>query len=161
MKVYLANGLFTLGDRLVNELIAKRVREAIPDVDLYVPQENSDINDKSLYADSIMISRVDYAKLKDVDALIAVLDGNDNGVSVEVGAAFALGIPIFGLFTDVRQQGADNKQKIEALIKDPTENQFIYHNLMEIGCIKDSGGGLYSEIDDMVHGLFTFYEEWK
>ncbi|MFB5087633.1 hypothetical protein PGC35_10490 [Psychrobacillus sp. PGGUH221] len=50
-KGYLANGLFGLGDRLVNELVAKEVRVAIPGVDLYVPQENLAINDKSAYAE--------------------------------------------------------------------------------------------------------------
>lgn len=35
---YLANGLFSLGDRLVNERIAEQVRQALPGVDLYVPQ---------------------------------------------------------------------------------------------------------------------------
>ncbi|ACA40756.1 hypothetical protein Bsph_3251 [Lysinibacillus sphaericus C3-41] len=36
MKAYLANGLFSLGDRLVNEQLAAAIREAVPDIALYV-----------------------------------------------------------------------------------------------------------------------------
>ena len=103
---YLANGLFSLGDRLVNEHIAKHVRQALPDVDLYVPQENGAINDKSAYADSEQIAAADMDALKKSDFLIAVLDGVeiDSGVAAEIGAFSMLERPIFALFTDTRQQ---------------------------------------------------------
>jgi len=56
MKAYLANGLFSLGDRLVNERLAAAIRQAVPNIELYVPQENDAINDKSAYADSLAIA---------------------------------------------------------------------------------------------------------
>lgn len=67
MKGYLANGLFGLGDRLLNSLIASEIRKEIKEIDLYVPQENDEINDKSLYADSIAIAKADIEKLKESD----------------------------------------------------------------------------------------------
>lgn len=140
-KGYLANGLFGLGDRLVNELVAKAVRETLPNVDLYVPQENASINDKSAFANSEQIAAADITALKESDFLIAVIDGVeiDSGVAAEIGAFSMLNRPIFALFTDSRQQGRDNQQKIDALLSDAVENQFVYRNLFVIGLIKQNG----------------------
>lgn len=149
MKVYLANSLFNDADIMYNKYLAKLLRDSIEDIDLYVPQENEGINDKNAYADSVMIANADYDKLKGSDLLVAVLDSNDNGVSVEVGIAFERGMPIIGLFTDVRQQGRDNQKKIDALVEDGTENQFIYHNLMEVGVIKIAGT-IVSNVEDLI-----------
>ena len=44
MKIYLAGPIFTYGDLLRNTEWAKKIREAFPDVDLYSPVENTDIN---------------------------------------------------------------------------------------------------------------------
>nr|WP_300003386.1 nucleoside 2-deoxyribosyltransferase [Tissierella sp.] len=155
MKGYLANGLFSIGDRLVNEMIAKEVRKALEGIDLYLPQENAAINDKSAFADAVAIAGADMDKLSESDFLIAVIDGVeiDSGVAAEIGAFYAQGRPIFALYSDVRQQGRDNDKKINALIKDGTENQFMYRNLFVIGLIKKSGGGVFSNIKDLVAAL--------
>ncbi|MEA0552810.1 nucleoside 2-deoxyribosyltransferase [Lysinibacillus irui] len=141
MKAYLANGLFSLGDRLVNEQLAAAIREAVPGIALYVPQENDAINDKSAYADSLAIAQADLEMLEKSDVLIAVLDGVeiDSGVAAEIGAFAMLNRPIVGVLTDVRQQGRDNMKKIEALVRDGLENQFVYRNLFVIGLIKRNG----------------------
>jgi len=141
MKAYLANGLFSLGDRLVNEQLAAAIREAVPGIDLYVPQENDAINDKTAYADSLAIAQADLDMLQNSDVLVAVLDGVeiDSGVAAEIGAFAMLDRPIVGVFTDVRQQGRDNMMKIEALVRDGIENQFVYRNLFVIGLIKRTG----------------------
>lgn len=156
MKGYLANGLFGLGDRYVNEKIAEALREACPELDLYVPQENGAINDKSQFASSTMIARADKAKVLESNFLVAVLDGVeiDSGVAAEVGIMSMLDRPMFGLLTDVRQYGRDNQKKIDALIEDGTENQFIYRNLMVIGLVKDSPeGGVYSTVEELVEAF--------
>ena len=44
MKIYLAGPIFTYGDLLRNTEWAAKIREAFPDVDLYSPVENTDIN---------------------------------------------------------------------------------------------------------------------
>jgi len=141
MKAYLANGLFSLGDRLVNERLAAAIRQAVPNIELYVPQENDAINDKSAYADSLAIAEADLEMLQKSDVLVAVLDGVeiDSGVAAEIGAFSMLKRPIIGVFTDVRQQGRENMMKIEALIRDGIENQFVYRNLFVIGLIKRNG----------------------
>ena len=141
MKAYLANGLFSLGDRLVNEQLAVAIRDAISSIELYVPQENDAINDKTAYADSLAIAQADLEMLQKSDVLVAVLDGVeiDSGVAAEIGAFAMLNRQIIGVFTDVRQQGRDNMQKIEALVRDGIENQFVYRNLFVVGLIKRNG----------------------
>lgn len=152
-KGYLANGLFGLGDRLVNELLAKQIREAI-NVDLYVPQENMAINDKQGYADSKQIYDGDYNYLKETDFVVAVIDGCeiDSGVAAEIGIVSTMNKKIYALYTDTRQQGRDNKKKIDALINDATENQFMYKNLFVIGLIKRNGY-IFDNIEDLVNQL--------
>lgn len=151
MKAYLANGLFSIGDRYVNELIAKELRAAILGIELYVPQENDAINDKNAYADSLTIARADLEGLKASDVLIAVIDGVeiDSGVAAEIGAFAMLNRPIVALFSDVRQLGRTNTKKIDALIADGTENQFIYRNLFVVGLIKENGV-IVSSVDELV-----------
>lgn len=153
LKGYLANGLFSLGDRLINEFLAKEIRQAIK-TDLYVPQENMLINDKQAYASSIQIYDADYNHLKETDYVVAVIDGVevDSGVAAEIGIASAMGKEIYALYTDTRQQGVENSKKIYALIQDATENQFMYRNLFLMGLIKRNGY-VFNDIDDLVAKL--------
>ncbi|MGE7024313.1 nucleoside 2-deoxyribosyltransferase [Solibacillus cecembensis] len=154
MKAYLANGLFSIGDRYVNEVLAAKIREAVPTIELYVPQENAAINDKNSYANSLAIAEADLESLQASDVLIAVIDGIeiDSGVAAEIGAFSALNRPIIALFSDVRQMGRTNTKKIEALIEDGTENQFIYRNLFVVGLIKRNGK-IISTMDEVVEQI--------
>lgn len=147
MKVYLANGLFSLADFNLNKLIAKELREKVKNIDLFVPQE-AEINDKNSYASSKEIFQLDYQNLAQSDYVVAVIDGVevDSGVACEIGMAKALNIPIIGLYTDVRQLGTSNGKKINALIQDSVENQFMYRNLFVVGAIK-SNGSIVNNID--------------
>lgn len=160
MKAYLANGLFGMGDRLLNSLIASKIREEIDEIDLYVPQENDAINDKNSYADSVTIAKADMNRLRDSEFLVAVIDGVeiDSGVAAEIGAFYMMDKPIFALYTDVRQQGRENKEKIQGLIKDGTENQFMYRNLFVVGLIKQTQGGIYSEVEDLIQGIKDYFK---
>ena len=154
MKAYLANNLFSEADRMYNEHLAKLLRERIDGLDLFVPQEAGEINDKNSYADSLMIAEWDSMKLLESDVLIAVIDGIeiDSGVSAEIGMFSMTGKPIIGLYTDVRQYGRNNPKKIQALIEDGTENQFMYRNLFTVGRIKLSGT-IVDNTDSLVHWL--------
>lgn len=160
MKGYLANGLFTIGDRIVSDLISEQIRRDFKDIELYVPQENDDINNKDAFADSLMIFEADKKELMASDFLIAVIDGVeiDSGVAAELGMFATTGKPIFALYSDVRQQGRENRKKISALIADGTENQFAYRNLFVIGLIKKSGGGIFSEIEDLSKAIADFLD---
>ncbi|MDN4493414.1 nucleoside 2-deoxyribosyltransferase [Ureibacillus aquaedulcis] len=160
MKAYLANGLFSMGDRLVNELLASEIRKEIPEIELYVPQENDAINDKHAFANSLAIADADMNKLQESDVLIAVLDGIeiDSGVAAEIGVFSTSGRPIIALFSDVRQLGRDNREKINALIEDGTENQFIYRNLFVVGLIKRNGV-IVSTVTEVVENVKKYLRE--
>ena len=148
MKIYFANALFSQADINYNAQLAAQIRNLSPQIELYLPQENNDINDKQAYADSKMIAQADTAKLLASDLVIAILDGNtiDNGVASEIGVAYAQKIPIIGLYTDTRQQGASNQQKLDAL-NQVAENQFHYVNLYTTGLIKLNGTIVNNEAD--------------
>ena len=140
MKAYFASPLFAEMEVRYNEYVVGLIREAFPTLDMYVPQEQTSINDKSLYADSKLIAEMDTNALVASDVLIAVLDGAiiDVGVASEIGVAYHAGIPIVGLYTDSRQKGADNQQKLDAL-KQIGESQFSYVNLYTVGLVKLNG----------------------
>lgn len=152
MKCYIANGLFSESDRMYNSHLARLLRNKFKDLDLFLPQEEGKINNKNSFADAKMIAKLDTDNLLESDFLIAVIDGVeiDAGVATEIGIFSTTGKPIIGLYTDVRQQGRDNAKKIEALIEDGTENQFMYRNLFTIGVIK-TVGVVVDNTDSMLH----------
>ena len=148
MKIYFANALFSQAELNYNVQLAAKIRQLDQTIDLYLPQENDSINNKQAYADSKMIAQADTEKLLASDLMVAVLDGLsiDNGVASEIGVAYAKEIPIIGLYTDTRQQGSSNQQKLQALGQ-IAENQFHYVNLYTTGLIKLNGTIVNSEAD--------------
>lgn len=140
LRIYFANCLFNEATQDFNARVVAGIRDMYGEkVEVYLPQENDSINDKTAYADSKMIANADYDKLDESDLLVAVLDTNDFGVGLEIGIAYEKGLPIIGLYTDVRQLGTDNPKKINALVNEVAENSFSYFNLMGIGLIKNNG----------------------
>lgn len=141
VKIYFGAPLFSVGEQLFNEQVVKELREEFgEEVEIYLPQENEAINDKSGYADSKMIALADTEYLDESDVLIAVLDGAviDPGLASEIGYAYATGKSIIGLYTDVRQGTYGNQLKIEALDQ-LAESQFSYINLYTVGLVKLNG----------------------
>lgn len=155
-KVYYAAPLFSNMELLYNEYLAREIRQEFPNLDLYVPQEQGEINDKSQYADSIAIAKADTDALLISDLLIAVLDGPtiDVGVATEIGVAYQAEIPILGLYTDSRQQGANNQEKLDAL-QDIAESQFSYINLYTVGLIK-MNGQIYDNEEELIQAIENY-----
>lgn len=138
-KLYFANDLFNEATRDYNEKVVQAIEKQFGDaLTIYLPQRNLGINDKNAYADAQMIADGDYKELNESDILLAVLDSQDFGVGLEIGIAYEQKKPIVGVYTDVRQQGADNAKKIEAL-KEIGQNQFSYLNLMGSGLVLNNG----------------------
>lgn len=152
-KIYFASPLFSEMERVYNENLVQSIRETYHDVEIYVPQEQGEINDKNAYADSVAIAKYDTDALLDSELMVAVLDGStiDVGVATEIGVAYQAGIPIIGLYTDSRQQGAENKQKLAAL-QEVAESQFSYINLYTVGIIK-MNGAIYSTSKDFITAI--------
>lgn len=139
-KLYFASPLFTEMEVTFNAKLAEEIRKDLPDLDIFLPQEQVEINDKNAYADSKMIAKLDTEAVLSSDILLAILDGQtiDPGVASEIGIAYQAGIPIVGLYTDSRQQGGQNPQKLKALTE-VAESQFSYVNLYTVGLIKLNG----------------------
>lgn len=146
MNIYFAGPMFAKADLLYNEYLVKKIRELDDSIEVYLPQENEGINDKTAYADSKMIALADTEKVLESDLLVAILDGItiDAGVASEIGVAYAKNIPMIGLYTDTRQQGANNQNKLAALGV-IAENQFHYLNLYTIGLVKLNGAVVSDE----------------
>jgi nucleoside 2-deoxyribosyltransferase len=88
LQVYLAGSMFCEADRMYNRYLAENIREAVGEyIDLYVPQENASINDKTKCANSLDIFWGDYNRLKKCNIFIARIDGDipPSGTSAEIG----------------------------------------------------------------------------
>lgn len=147
-----------------NKELAQRIRENeyLKDkIDMYVPQENEAINDKSGFANSLMIAKGDTDELEKSDILIALMDGQvlDVGLASEIGVAYALNKSIIGLYSDTRQGTYGNQEKINAL-DDIAESQFPYINLYTVGLVKSRGiivktsQELISELENKVKEIY-------
>ncbi len=86
------------------------------------------------------ICRRNEVALRECDALVAVLDGQelDSGVAAEVGFAYALGKRIFGYRGDFRMSGDNIGAKV---------------NLQIDGWIEFSGGVIYSTVEELAEGV--------
>lgn len=155
-KIYFASPLFASMEVRYNASVVADIRSRYQDLEVYLPQEQGEINDKNAYANSVMIAKADTDALLASDILIAVIDGLsiDAGVASEIGVAYQAGIPIIGLYTDSRQQGFDNQKKINALSK-LGESQFSYVNLYTVGLIKLNGILVDSE-EAMIEAIQTY-----
>ena len=169
MKAYLAGGIFFHGDYLRNKEYAEKIRKAIPNIELYSPIENTDINGtegKKKFADSRMIAEADNKRLDEADILIACIDGDviPAGTAAEC-AKFHEKIKrgdnkmLIGICTDNRQAfltHSDEKDKGGASALG--EQQYSYQNLYVTGLIKDVGV-LVCSIEEAIEAIKQGIEE--
>lgn len=170
MNIYLAGGIFYYGDLLRNTEWAKKIRDAIPGIDLYSPVENTEINGvegKKKFAGSQEIANGDNQRLNKTDVLIACIDGDvlPSGTCAEIGK-FHEKIErgdhkyIIGICTDNRQMAlTHSKEKDEGGASALGEQQYSYQNLYVTGLIKQ-GGVLVSNIEDAIAFLKTIEHEF-
>lgn len=168
IKVYLAGSMFCEADRMYNALLAEKIRERVGEhIDLYVPQENLSINDKTKCANSHDIFWGDYNRLQNTDIFIARIDGDipPSGTSAEIGimsqrrqdweGGAKEGHPpmILGLCTDSRNPKRTYLEAKNELMKNEDyESQYCYFNLFTLGCIKVNGV-LTTSINELVDTL--------
>jgi len=127
--------------------------------EVYAPQRNITINDKTKSADSVAIFDGDTGQLESSDILVAVLDGIavDAGVAAEIGYMAAKGTRILGLLTDVRESSKTvNPAKIE-MLSGIAENQFSYVNLYVVGAVKKKGQ-IFTSRKDLLDYLKEFLQ---
>ena len=160
MKAYLAGGIFCYGDLLRNTEWAAKLRAAFPNMDLYSPVENTEINGvegKKKFAGSQEIANGDNIRLNKTDILIACIDGDvlPSGTCAEIGK-FHEKIErgenkvIVGICTDNRQMFLTHSaEKNWGGASSLGEQQYSYQNLYVTGLIKQ-GGVLVSNIEDAI-----------
>lgn len=170
MNAYLAGSIFYYGDVLRNTEWAKKIRDAIPNINLYSPIENTDINGaegKKKFAGSQEIANGDNIRLNNTDILIACIDGDvlPSGTSAEIGK-FHEKIEngahkyIIGICTDNRQCYLTHSEAKDAGGAAALgEQQYSYQNLYVTGLIKQ-GGILVSNIDDAITALKEYAKEF-
>lgn len=152
---YLAGPIFFYADLLRSTEWAAKLREAFPNMDLYSPVENTEINGvegKKKFAGSQEIANGDNKRLNKTDVLIACIDGDvlPSGTCAEIGK-FHEKIErgddkfIAGICTDTRQMylthsEAKNIGGASAL----GEQQYSYQNIYVTGLIKQAGVLVYT-----------------
>ncbi|MDV2481109.1 DUF523 domain-containing protein [Methanoculleus sp. Wushi-C6] len=104
-RVYLAGPLFSEAERAYN-LVLRDLLEAHL-FDVYLPQEVGDTSCTRCREEHRTIFTQHLRVLRDIDAVVAVIDGADadSGTSWEMGYAYALGKKIVALRTDFRIAG--------------------------------------------------------
>ncbi len=106
MRIYQAGPLFTQAELEFNRRLATALRVAGHEV--FVPQE-IDQNLSAGYANRIFLA--DVAAQDWAEVYVAVLDGSDvdSGTAWEMGYAYGKGKPVYGLRTDFRIFGPEEK----------------------------------------------------
>lgn len=169
MFIYLAGSIFYYGDVLRNTEWAAKIRAALPNIELYSPIENTDINGtegKKKSAGSIKIVDADNERLFKTDVLVVCIDGDvlPSGSCAEIGFMSALiengaNKHIIGICTDNRQcylTHSEEKDKAGAVALG--EQQYSYQNLYVTGLIKKYGV-LVSNIDDAIEALRNWHQK--
>lgn len=140
VRVYWANAMFSEADRTFNARCTERLRAS--GFSVFLPQESTENASLTPSADSIF--RQDSAEILRSDLVVACLDQEtiDAGVACEIGLAYAAGIPVVGIYTDIRQ--------------DRTGTGLMYKNLYVVGALMNSEGIVRS-----VDGLLAALTDWS
>lgn len=169
MKIYFAAPIFTEAHQMYNEYIAQKIEERFPNVELYVPQRNKAINDKTKCATAEDIAVGDFDNnLNSSDIVIALVDGDTPpiGTTVEIGyfsrmcqeerdnyqkawenavtvdERLSIPVPrkkIISLYTDTRECSNTVNNAKIEKLNEFAECQFSYINLLLVGALKRYG----------------------
>ena len=166
IRVYLASQIFAECWRDYNEKLATRIEEKFPDIELYVPQRNGSINDKTkcATAEDIAVGDLDN-NLNHDDIVIAVVDGDTPGIGTTVEIGYFARIceeeklrqgytnkRIIALYTDSRECSHTVSEAKANALHGFAECQFSYLNLLLVGILKRYGTMCYS-IDEVLNEL--------
>ena len=147
IKAYLAAPIFTERDRNFNSYLEQEILKLCPNLDLYLAQNNSSINDKTGCATSADIYVGDIRRLKESDLLITIMSGDLPPIGSSYEVAYFCGLceqnptkRIIALYDDSREATSTySESKKNAMISGIAENQFPYINLLAVGFVKKWG----------------------
>ena len=171
MRFYLASQIFAECWRDYNTKVVQCIRERFPNIDIYVPQENKAINDKTKCANSEQITYGDFTQnLDNDDVVIAIVDGDTPGIGTTLEIGYfsrrcqediekygKTNKKIIALYTDSRECSKTFLNAKNELLKERAECQYSYINLLLIGAIKRYGV-LCLTIDEVIKEIEKIYE---
>lgn len=153
MKFYLASQIFAEGWRDYNDRVVNAIKAAYPDIDIYVPQHNKAINDKTKCATAEQITYGDFTQnLDHDDVVIAIVDGDTPGIGTTLEVGYFSRIcqeeierqgytnkKIISLYTDSRECSNTFLDAKNEMLKKFAECQYSYLNLLLVGALKRYG----------------------
>ena len=174
VRVYLASQIFAECWRDFNEKLAKEIEEALPEIELYVPQRNKAINDKTKCASAEDIATGDFTNnLDHDDIVVAVVDGDTPGIgtTLEIGYFARMcqeeyiyngftNKRIISLYTDSRECSNTYLEAKNEKLKEFAECQYSYLNLLLVGALKRYGK-MCRTIDEVVSELKKCVNEYR
>ena len=168
LNIYLAGPIFTERDRMYLDYLYNKMEEmakTLPllTLNIYAPQRNASINDKTKSATAADVYHGDYERLRNTDVLMAVVSGD----TPPIGTTCEIGIfsemmhhhpekQLFALLDDMREMSVTHSaEKDAAGAADAGENQYSYCNIFLTGCIKENGL-LYTKSDTMLKDFYNY-----
>jgi hypothetical protein len=166
-KVYLAGPIFTERDRMYLDTLYDGMHQIWPDAEIYAPQRNKEINDKTKSAGALDVYWGDYRRLRDTDILVAVISGDlpPIGTTCEIGIFTELmnGDPhrkMIGLLDDMREMSVTHSAEKDAAGSGGIgENQYSYCNIFLTGAIK-AHGSLVANSTDLFKAFAKLRDEY-
>lgn len=174
MKVYLASQIFAECWRDYNDKVANRIVHEFPGIDIYVPQWNKEINDKTKCATAEQITYGDFTQNLDHDDIVfAIVDGDTPGIGTtleigyfarrcqeEIERTGSTKKRIIALYTDSRECSKTFLPAKNEMLKEMAECQYSYINLLLVGAIKRYGV-MCGTIDEAIEELRKAVEEFN
>ena len=174
IRIYLASQIFAECWRDFNEKLATRIEEEFHDVELYVPQRNKSINDKTKCANAEQIAEGDFTNnLDNDDIVVAVVDGDTPGIGTTLEIGYFARMcqeeierngftkkKIIALYTDSRECSKTYLEAKNEQLKEFAECQYAYLNLLLVGALKRYGT-MCRTIDDVIDELAMILQVYK
>ncbi len=136
MKVYIAEPLFTPGERKYAEEIDELVRNL--GFDTYLPHRDAGVFERSKSSSRTFFEN-DLKELKECAFVVAILNGTDvdSGTAWEIGYAYAMGKPVYGILEDTRKPNLDllNPMIVNSIVKIALNKYKLKTTLKEIKSI--------------------------
>lgn len=166
IRVYLASQIFAECWRDYNEKLARRIETEFPEIELYVPQRNNSINDKTKCATAEDIANGDINNnLEKDDLIVAVVDGDTPGIGTvceisyfarkcqeEIDKNGYTNKKIISLYTDTRECSHTVNEAKNNALNVMAECQYSYLNLLLVGILKRYGV-MCSSIDEVIEQI--------
>jgi nucleoside 2-deoxyribosyltransferase len=150
-RIYLAGPLFTHGEWSWNQRLSSELKRR--GLDVFLPQERARemIEGREPFSPKGLFD-TNVKEIQKSDAIVAILDGADpdSGTSWECGFAFALGIPVVGVRTDMRAGGDDPKIPVNLMLS-VSCGQFVLAELQN----RENVAWLADRIADNVHAVIS------